>query len=125
MRLKTYDQFDPKKGRKVTVYEVNGRRVSKAEYDRAAPKRLGLAGRGKVKGLATHALVGQYPKGWPFASDALGVHPEQIELAKAIDRKKGAPPTEYTPSGEPIMTSPSHMRSFLKAHKMHHRNSFS
>jgi hypothetical protein len=125
VRLKTYEQFDPKVGRKVQVYEVNGRRVTKAQYEKAAPKKLGLAGRGKVKGVQAHHLIGQHPAGWPFASDALGVHPQQIELAKKRDRDRGAPPTEYTKIGQPIMQSPSHMRAFLKAHKYHHRNSFS
>ncbi len=63
-------------------------------------------------------------KGWPMVSDAMGVHPKQIDEARALDKKKGAPPTEYNKKGQPVFTSERHKRAFLKAHKVHDNNSY-
>ena len=60
---------------------------------------------------------------WPKVSWAAGVHPDQVDEAKAFDRKMGVP-TDYTSDGEPILTSHKHRREYLKIHKLIDRSAF-
>ncbi len=66
-------------------------------------------------------------KGWPIASDAMGVHPSQIAEAEAHDAKHGVP-TEYVKEGEkignPLLRDPAHRRKYLKLHDRVDRNSY-
>ncbi len=58
---------------------------------------------------------------WPYASAALGVHPEEIQNRMAFDKEMGVP-TEYDGDGDPIMRNATHRRDFCRAHKVHDRN---
>ncbi len=57
--------------------------------------------------------LGQSPAGWPRSSLSMGVHPTQVAEATEHARKMGIP-TEFTPGGEPIMTSPGHQKRYAK-----------
>lgn len=96
------------------VYMMGGQEVTAEEYHRA---------------LGTDLLDGEvvgtlHPKGWPMASEAMEVHPSQVELAKKLDKKRGAPPTEYNRLGQPIFTSERHKRAFIKVHGCHDNNAY-
>jgi hypothetical protein len=63
-------------------------------------------------------LQGQLPNGkglrrsipkWPIYSNAAGVHPDQIEEAKALARQHGIN-TEYTPDGRAIFRDRAHRK---------------
>lgn len=61
---------------------------------------------------------------WPMESDAAGVHPSQIEEARAHSIAHGVP-TEFTPAsqgehgGKAIFTSRKHRRDYLRICGLH------
>ena len=57
---------------------------------------------------------------WPMASDALGVCPHQIKDFQESARRDGVS-TDFTPTGEPILTSHAHRRRYLR-HRGFHDN---
>lgn len=59
--------------------------------------------------------------GYPFESEAMAVDPEDISMARDIARANGFS-TEYTPSGEPIITSRSHFIKHMRAFGFYERN---
>lgn len=98
-------------------YYVDGVQVTKRAFDKAFPP--------KPAGTSFQKRYGQ----WPMHSVAMGVRPKQLELAKKLDRERGAPPTDYaiSPDGYtayPVLTSESHKRAFNKAHGKHDRNAY-
>lgn len=50
---------------------------------------------------------------WPMKSEALGVHPSQVNSAREHAKKIGIP-TEYTNDGCPVFTSKSHRKRFCE-----------
>lgn len=92
-------------------YYINGKLVSKEEWDRVFPDRPLGTGQGLI--------------GWsqPIESVALGVTTKNIEKAREHDRRHGVP-TDYTPEGSPIIRSAAHRRALLKLHRMHDNNSY-
>ena len=113
---KTYTRYG-----KVENYWIDGRKVTREEYEQAEKTMKRKAERAAKKRGLQVTLSGVH-KGWPIVSHALGVHKDQIGLAKKLDRDVGAPPTEYTPDGEPILRDRGHRRDYLKAHQMHDRD---
>jgi hypothetical protein len=94
-------------------YIIDGEIVDRDVYTkRTAPKRkkLGNAGAGRINRAYSR----------PFACVGAGVHPEQIPEAMAVDAQHGVP-TQYTPGGDPIITSRSHFNRYLKAHGLFNR----
>jgi hypothetical protein len=61
--------------------------------------------------------------GWPRESDALGVHPSQVEEAHAEAAALGVP-TEFTKNGSAVVRDQQHQRRLGKALRMHERNCF-
>jgi hypothetical protein len=102
-----------------TVFLVEGKEVAQDEYER-----LWLEHQPLVREV--HEIIPRKgrKRAYPYASQAMAVHPDQIARAIEIDKKRGAPATDYTKTGEPILTSRGHRRQFLKAHRMHDRNSY-
>jgi len=91
-----------------TQYLIDGRPVSKEEFDAACPPAA------EVDGPAGASLVG-----WkPLASRALGVHPDQVAEATESARAKGVP-TEFRPDGRPVFTCRSHRKRYLRAYGLH------
>lgn len=95
------------------VYLIHGKEVTAEEYERALN-----SGKGEDVNFAPS------PANFPMKSMAMEVHPKQIDLAKKLDRERGAPPTDYTLGGRPIWTSESHKRKFNRAHGKHDNNSY-
>lgn len=56
----------------------------------------------------------------PVESDALAVHPKQVEEACEDAKKKGVP-TEFLPDGRPVFTSSRHFRRYARAYGFRHR----
>ena len=50
-----------------------------------------------------------------------GVDPSQIPAAMAHDAQMGVP-TEYTKTGEPILTSAAHRKRYCRANGLYDRN---
>ena len=57
---------------------------------------------------------------YPFASSAVGVHPDEVPEMVALDNKLGVP-TEYV-DGDPVFTSKSHRKKYCEAHGTFDRN---
>jgi len=62
-------------------------------------------------------------RSWPMTCPASGVHPRQAGELRELLKKKGCP-TEVTPDGDPIYTSPAHRRKALRLRGLHDKNSF-
>lgn len=83
-------------------YFLDDREVSREEYQAAStPKEIGCP-------------MGGQPYVKPILSEALAVHPSQIEKARERDIKAGVP-TEYTKEGQPIITSHQHQKALVKS----------
>ena len=54
-----------------------------------------------------------------IASSALGIHPNQIKEAMAIDKKLGVS-VEFKPDGRPVFDNSAHFRRYAKAHGIVH-----
>jgi hypothetical protein len=88
-------------------YEIDGKEVSKAQFDAAFPD-LPLGPQ----------QVCFFP---PLASDAMAVHPHQVEEAREDARRKGVE-VEFLPDGRPVFTSRAQRRAYLKAYRFFDRN---
>lgn len=89
-----------------TKYFVNGKEVSKKQFFRTfKPQPMG-SGAGLI---AWHR---------PIHSDALAVHPDQIEEAMAMDKAHGVP-TEYLPDGRPVLVDRDHRRRLMRSLGVH------
>ena len=59
--------------------------------------------------------------GWPFASMAAAIDPEDIPVEQALLRQHGVL-TEYTRTGEPIFRDRAHRKAHLRAVGMYDRD---
>lgn len=71
--------------------------------------------------VAEQADVPHHPGTWPLKSDALGVHPSQVNEAVEQSRKLGVP-TEFTPDGRAVLTSQAHRKRYAEAVGFYDRN---
>ena len=93
-----------------THYYLDGREVTEAEYRERYP--APELGQGGIPG-------GLHSKGWPIYSDALAVHPKQIEAAKARNKKHGLN-IEYDPKdGRAILPDNGARRKLMKIEGCH------
>jgi hypothetical protein len=92
------------------VYYLDGQEVSQEEFDRAFPPVKEIAG-------GPTSLTGTVP----HASEALAVHPGQVQEAAESAKKMGVP-TEFLPDGRPIMRSRAHQKAYLKAYGFKNRD---
>lgn len=101
--LKTvYDKFGGKR------HFIDGRPATQAEVDAAFPA--------KPLGVPMHG--GNTSSAWPLYSDALAVHPSQIEQARARNRKRGVA-VDYLPDGRAILTDRGARRDLMKLEGVH------
>lgn len=80
-----------------------------------AQRKLAAEERGKAADAP--ALVSW---GRPVESDALAVHPSQVEEAREDARKKGVP-VEFLPDGRPVFTSSRQFREYAKRYGFRHK----
>jgi hypothetical protein len=90
-----------------TTFWVDGVRVSRAEFFALFPPVASQSGDGLISFK-------------PLASDALAVHPSQVEEATLDARKKGVP-TEFLPDGRPVFTSSRHFQEYARRYGFHHK----
>lgn len=89
------------RGRQPDQYLLDGREVTKEEYDRALPDK---------------PMGGQAPCFFkPLESDALAVHPDQVKEATADAARKGVP-TDFLADGRPVLRTRKHRAAYLKAY---------
>ncbi len=69
---------------------------------------------------STGRAGGNRPWVQPVLSDALAVHPKQVQEATESAKKKGVP-TEFLADGRPKFTSARHMKAYCKAYHFVHR----
>lgn len=93
------------------TYKIDGEVVSEQEYVRRTARR-----RRKGRRISRQRLAK-----WPLTPDAIAINPVHVPATMEVDKKNGVP-TEYTRSGEPIITGPAHYRKYLALHGFHHRN---
>ncbi len=93
-------------------YLLDNREVSKEEFDAAFPDRPIRSG--------DDIAIGWHK---PVISDALAVHPAQIEEARARDKKHGLN-VEYLPDGRPILTSQDQKRKMIRSLGYHENNCY-
>ena len=86
-------------------YFLDGREVTKAEFDRAFPDQSLAGDFGGLSGASTR----------PKESISLGVHPTQVAEATESARAKGVP-TEFKPNGRPVFTSRAHQKAYCRAY---------
>ena len=61
--------------------------------------------------------------GYPYYSDAMGVHPDQVPELMELDRRNGMN-TEYHKDGRVKIESYAMLQRYKKVHGFHHRNSY-
>ena len=83
---------------------------SLTDTDRAAIKAILTGGQGIRRKKSTSLRVAQ----WPFKSDALGVSPDQVPIARENARKHGIP-LEFTTDGQAVITGPKQYSKVAKA----------
>lgn len=80
------------------------------------PKRIKVNGRVATLDIAAqHRHYRAAPGTWPLWSDAMGVHPSQIEEQREQDRKVGVS-AEYDGMGRVKFISQAHRKSYCEAH---------
>jgi len=89
------------------TYTVDGKVVSKREFDRVVPsKPIAVPGKAHL------------PDAWPMISEAMGVQPDQIAEA-AEHARAGGVPTDFTPDGRAIIRDRGHRRELMKLYRYH------
>jgi len=93
------------------VYLKDGVEVSKEEW----------MGKDKTKEVLESGSFNTISTGWPFHSDALGVHPDQAKEAYAESVAMGCP-TKFDSEGRAILESREHRKKYCEANGMFDRD---
>jgi hypothetical protein len=96
-------------------YYLDGKEVTKAEFDAAFPTKANEILSGGDIGVQT-----DWSK--PIMSDALAVHPSQVQEAYDDSVKKGVPTQFDKKTGQPEFRSRQHRRDYLKAYGVRDRD---
>lgn len=91
------------------VFFLNNKEVSRSEFFKARPPKK-----------ENHVVGGESPSGWPLHSEALAVHPSQIQEAIALAKSRGVP-TDFDSGGRPIFVSSRHFREYAKRNGFRHK----
>lgn len=90
-----------------TTWWIDGKEVSQAEFEELLPPATPVGSSG---------TCGSSLQGFkPIHSDALGVHPKQIQKARESAIAKGVP-TDFDDKGRPIFTSRLHRKQYCQAY---------
>lgn len=79
---------------------------------KTAPRRVRRDGKTYRKDIIAGSSIQSGKGGWPIWSDAMAVHPSQIEEARERARAHGVR-TEFSASGKPCFRSPAHRRKHM------------
>jgi hypothetical protein len=86
------------------IYKIEGREVTKAEFDAAC----------LTKPLARPPMLGgNTTTGWPMKSDGMAVHPDQVPEVMARNKKHGVY-IDYDTDGCPILPDRGARRELMK-----------
>lgn len=94
-------------------------KATRERSDKSMVFENGLVGQRDYK--AEHGNFQHCPGNWPMYSDAAGVGEDQVEEATKHSREIGIP-TDFTPDGRAIFTSPGHRKKYCEAIGMFDRN---
>lgn len=89
---------------------LGDREVTRAEYDRRMPDKP-----------IEEPLAAETTGIWPLVSEAMGVHPKQVEEAYTDSVKKGVP-TQFDKMGRAVLTNRAHRKAYLKAYGVHDKS---
>ncbi len=88
-------------------YIIDGKEVTKAEWDEAFPPRLGVP-----------AIGGNSSSGWPMVSEALAVNPKQIKKVMERNRKHNLH-INYDIEGRPVLQDRGQRRDLMRIEGAH------
>ncbi len=103
--------FDKALGRTVEITSEGTKPICDELSKEAGQRRVTLATKSRTRAK------------WPRESMAMAVNPEDVRAAAEYARKHGVP-TEYTKTGEPILTSHEHQRRYCRAMGYYERSSY-
>jgi hypothetical protein len=95
-----------------TKYFLDNRQVSREEFDTAFPR---------VQDAQEDAPVGNRPWTRAIASDALAVHPSQLDEVRERNRKQGLE-VDYAPDGRPLLKDRDQRKRLLRIEGVHDRD---
>ena len=93
-------------------YYLENKQVTEAQYRAVHPLPASCGG----------APGGTPTTGWPILSDALAVHPEQIEEAKKDAAMRGIDVDFVPEDGRAVLRDRDHRRRMLRAYGFHDRD---
>lgn len=99
-------------GKKRPTYYLNGKRVSLKRLLERYPDAL--------DNFIPQLALGT-SSGWPMVSDALAVHPKQVDQANARAKRHGIQ-VQYRPDGRPVIPDASNRYKLLKLEAFHDNN---
>ncbi len=104
-------------GGKRTFY-LDDREVTEAEYNAATPQKLDevLRDTSAVRNLP----AGHQPSCWPMVSNALSVHPKQVDEANNRAKRHGIN-VLYKRNGQVVIPDRNERRKLLSLERMHDR----
>lgn len=95
-------------------YLIDGKVVSEDDFRAAFPER---------EDHRAVMFATAYSLTRPLASDALAVHPKQIEEARARDKRHGVS-VDYDRHGRPLFTCAAQRRKYMQMRKVRQLNSY-
>jgi hypothetical protein len=95
------------------MYTVNGKKVSRAEFNKSPSKINEIFESGDMMSQSTRC--------YPFYSHSASVGYENVDEARGICTKAGIP-TEFNSDGEPKFTGKKHRQKYCKEFGLYDRN---
>lgn len=89
------------------TFILDGKEVTEAEWNKAFPPQPLVGPNGEIVG-------GMPLKGYPFVSEAMAVHPDQIPEAREHAIKNGVP-TDFDSEGRPVVRDRQHKKELCRA----------
>lgn len=99
-------------------YFVDGVAVEREVYDRLMAQERSLL---PQVAAPDDDLPGSRPWSQPIVSDALQVHPRQLEAVRERNAKHGLD-IEYRPDGKPVLRDRKQRHDLLRVERMHDNN---
>lgn len=104
------------------VYLIDGVEVTREVFEAAFPPRAFAPGTPSICGTPRRPGNGRALCHFqPILSDALAVHPSQVQEATQDAIQKGVP-TDFLPDGRPVLRTRAHRKQYMKAYGFFDRN---
>lgn len=91
----------------------DGRTVERFFHVNHVPQSIRLQDGRRARLAAFHGSIGIPAKCWPMICESLGMHPDQVSVAKRNFADKGVQ-VDFTADGDPIIESRSQARKICK-----------